>query len=377
MPYLFLGLVLLLVAWGWYRIIRSRRRGLERELASSYGTLREQIKLDRWADARKEIDYIRLLRPHYRDVDQIDTLVGAAETSKWRREELYQAGLVAYRERDWPSAVQAFGAVEREAPYYRDVRFLRRTAALYADLHSRDRSLRIAAARELGDVADLIDMIPLIEALGDRSPEVADAVEASFQGLGLEAFGVLLKGIKHESSAVRQRAYRLIEGYGQSAHEQLTKALHSTDPRIVEPVAMLLVTLGAREELAKALLWTAPEHHGAIVTAMTSEGIAACNPLIQTLLGAPVERQQVVINALAALKLDVRIDHRLEEVLRQTKDSAKKDLLRRALGAEPTSFQMNPEVLLTKSIPAKQKAKQAPGKMPKARRRNLFDRRRS
>jgi len=66
MPYLFLGLVLLLIAWGCYRVVRRRRWELERELASSYGTLREQIKLDRWADARKEVDYIRLLRPHYR-----------------------------------------------------------------------------------------------------------------------------------------------------------------------------------------------------------------------------------------------------------------------------------------------------------------------
>jgi len=225
-------------------------------------------------------------------------------------------------------------------------------------------------------VADLIDMIPLIEALGDRSPEVADAVEASFRGLGLEAFEVLLKGLKHESTAVRQRAYRLIEGYGQGAHEKLAKALHSTDPRIVEPVAMLLVTLGAREELAKALLWADPEHHEAIVKAMISEGIAACNPLIQALLDAPIGRQQVIINALAALKLHVQIDHRLEEVLRQTKDPAKKDLLRRALGAEPINFQMNREAPLAKPVLTKQKTKHAPSKTSKARWRNPLDRRR-
>ena len=64
-------------------------------------------------------------------------MVTSAEMAARRREQLYQIGVEAYRARNWPSAVQAFGAIEQETPYYREVRFLG-GSALYADLASRD-----------------------------------------------------------------------------------------------------------------------------------------------------------------------------------------------------------------------------------------------
>ena len=346
-PYLLVAVVLLLVAGVWQQVNQGRRRASEKKLTALYVRLREQVKLDHWAEARREIERIRHLRPHYRDTDQLDSLVSAAESAGWRREQLYSNGLRAYKDRDWPTAVHAFRAVEEETPYYRDVRFLRRTAALYADLGSRDRSLRLDAARELGEVADLVDMTPLLIALGDRSSEVADAARDSFQRIGHDALDVLLGGLAHRDQALRQRAYSLIEGMGQSARDGLLGALRSSTPRITGQAAMLLIALGARQELAEALLWLPPEHQEGVVTALISEGLVACNALIAVLLKAPPGRQQVLINALAALKSCENIDHRLAERMRATKDAAQKELLQRALDAPATSFRVSGKSVLS------------------------------
>ncbi|MCD6519123.1 MAG: hypothetical protein J7M05_04275 [Anaerolineae bacterium] len=372
-PVLFLGGVALFAVWGWRRWRERQQLLREKQLVQMYMRLREQIKLERWAEARAEIERIRKLQPHYRDVDRLETLVSTAEMAAWRREQLYQMGIRAYKRRDWPAAVQAFRAIEEEAPYYRDVRFLRRTAALYADLQSRDRSLRIAAAKGLGEVADLVDMEPLLQALGDHSDEVADAAEEAFRRIGLAAFETLLGGLRHESLAARKRAYRLLEGLGQSVREQLLAALHSPDPQITRPVARLLASLGAREELAKALLWAAPEHQEGIVEALLREGVAACNVLLEALLQAPAERQQVVINALAALKEKVEIDRRIEKLLRASKDPARKELLQRALNAPPAPFRVGgqaPAPKVFSEVPKVSSSK-------KPRRFHLLDRRRS
>ena len=147
-----IGILLLLALWVMWRIELWRRLREGKGVAALYARLQGHVALRRWSEARQEIERIRLQRPYYRDVQQLDGVVAAGETAAWRQKEQYEAGLAAYRSRDWPSAVQAFHAIEVEAPYYREVRFLRRTAALYADLGSRDRSLRIAAARELGEV---------------------------------------------------------------------------------------------------------------------------------------------------------------------------------------------------------------------------------
>ncbi|MHB1319214.1 MAG: hypothetical protein ACYCYF_11400, partial [Anaerolineae bacterium] len=134
----------------WYAAGLRRRQAHQQRLSAIYTRLRDEIKVENWPVARERAEELRLLAPAYRDLDRLDTLISTVETGTWRREQLYSAGLDAYRQRDWPAAVQAFAAIEEETPYYRDVRFLRRTAALGADLRSRDRSLRVQAATELG-----------------------------------------------------------------------------------------------------------------------------------------------------------------------------------------------------------------------------------
>lgn len=379
-PCLTAAALALLAVWILHRVARLWRLSQERQLASIHAQLRQHIRLERWGSARREIERVRLMRPHYRDLDQLDAQVSAAETATRRQEQLYEAGNRAYKSRDWPMAAQAFASVESEAPYYRDVRFLRRTAVLYADLRSRDRSRRVTAARELGEVADLLEMTPLLRALGDRSEEVADAAEASFQRIGLEAFDVLLGGLAGDSEAVRQRAYRLIEGYGQRARNRLLAALRGGDPRITAAVAALLVALGARQELAEALLRAPPEHQAGIVRALVGEGLAAFSPLVSVLLTAPPERQGVLINALAALKSREEIDRRLEEALRATKDPREKGLLQRVLNAKPATPQRGGGASPVEKVSAGQVSEKdttpRSGRKPRMLGRRLLDRRR-
>lgn len=344
MPYFLLALALAVIVLIWQRMEGRHRLEREKRLSTLYMQLRKRIMLEQWEAAREKIEEIRLLAPHYRDIDRLDTHISAAETATWRWGRLYEAGVEAYKSRNWPAAIKYFAAIEEEAPYYRDVRFLKRTAILYADLRSRDRSLRLAAAEALGDVADLVDMVPLREALGDRSEKVADAAETSFGQIGLPAFDVLLEGLAHESPAVRERSYRLIRNEGQDARTQLLGALRSNDPEITEQVASLLVDLGARKELAQALLWIAPRHQRGIVKALISEGVGVCDVLIDALLEGPPERRQVILNALAALKAEVDISQHLTRALRSMEEPEKKDLLRRALELPPTGFHVSEDV---------------------------------
>jgi hypothetical protein len=370
LPYLILGALLLAAALVWQRYQTRLRRRREAELTTAYLRLREQIKIERWEDARLEIEAIRRVQPQYRDVDRLDALVSAAETAAWRREQLYSRGTSAYRARDWPTAVQAFGAIEAETPYYRDVRFLRRTAALYADLASRDRSLRIAAARELGDVADLIDVQPLVNALADPSEEVAQVAQASFGRIGLDGCDALLSALVHASPLARERAYHLLERLGQSARDHLMEALRSPNSQITAGAARLLATLGARRELAEALLWIDPTHQEGLVAAILSEGPAAAGVLIEGLLQAPPERQQLFVNALAALKLEEDIDRRIAEALRGTKDAQLRAVLQRALSAQPSGF----GVRVGDAGPTEEQGGDAePGRLP-VRRLRLLDR---
>ena len=378
-PCLLAGALALVVVWILRRSAQLWRLSRERQLSSIYAQLRQHIGFERWDSARREIDRVRLMRSHYRDVDQLDALVSAAETAAHRQEQLYEAGLRAYKSQDWPAAAEAFASVEGEAPHYRDARFWRRTAALYADLSSRDRSLRVAAARELGEVADLMEMTPLLRALGDRGQEVADAAEASLQRIGLEAFDVLLGGLASDSEAIRRRAYRLIESSGQSARDRLLAALRGSDPQITASVAALLASLGARQELAEALLRAPPEHQEGIVTALVGEGMAAYNALVSVLLEAPPQRQGILISAIAALKAKEEIDRRLEDAVRATRDPREKDLLERALNAKPASVRGNSEASSAEPLPTDQtqgeetaKSARRPGILS----RTLLDRRR-
>ncbi|NLG49596.1 MAG: hypothetical protein GX552_05740 [Chloroflexi bacterium] len=337
-PYLLLGALTAIVAHTWHSTRRRQRLDRERQLSKSYSQLRELIKLEQWADARQLVEDIRLIQPRYRDIDQLDTLISSAETAAWRREQLYRQGVQAYKQREWPAAINAFATIESETPYYRDVRFLRRTATLYADLHSRDRSRRLSAAKELGEIADLIDFTPLLRALGDHSDTVADAAEASFRAIGLAAFDSLLMGLADKHPQVAARSYRIIEEYGQSVRDQLLAALRSSNPQITQKVATLLVKLGVREELADALLWASEPHLDGITQALVSEGIASAEALVETLFRAPADRQQVVINALSALRMQTDIARHLEEAARSIREPEKRELLQRALQVEPTPF---------------------------------------
>lgn len=332
-PYLFAGAVTMLLALGWRRASLRRRAVRDKELSVIYVQIREDISLERWSDARDQLERMRLLEPEYRDVDQLDTLVSTAETAAWRREQLYRAGVQAYRDRDWPAAIQAFVAIEKETPYYQDVRFLRRTAALYADLCSRDRTLRVSAAQQLGEVADLIDPLPLREALGDPSSLVADAAEVAFRTIGLVSCDVLLDGLVEGSPQVSERCRRLLEGFGQDARDSLVCALRSSDPRLSQHAASMLARLGARRELAQSLLWIAPEHQEGVIQALLTEGAATFGVLVDALFQAPPERQQCVLNALSAMKVREGLDKRIEAMRRADKDPQHRELLRRALDA--------------------------------------------
>jgi len=323
----------------WYASGLRRRQSREQRLSSLYTRLRDEIKVENWPVARERAEELRLLSPSYRDLDRLDTMISTAETAQWRREQLYRSGVEAYRQRDWPAAVQAFAAIEEETPYYRDVRFLRRTAALSADLRSRDRSLRLKAAVEMGQVADLLDMSPLLRALGDASMEVADAAEAAFARIGVSSFDALIEGLTADRLAIRERCQRLLKGLGQGARDRLLTALHSPDPRVTGPVARLLGGLGARDALARALTFSAPEHHEGLIEALLMEEVAAAEPLVDTLLAAPEGTEGVIIRALSALRSRADIDHYLEARTRAAPDAGSRQRLQRALRAPAEPFQ--------------------------------------
>jgi len=374
-PYLVLGLIAAVVGWAYLRLSSERRKAREERLLPLYSRLREHMNLERWQDARREIEEIRLLEPRYHNVEEMDALVSAAEGAAWRREQLYNEGLQAYHARDWPSAARAFSAIEKEDGFYRDVRFLRRTAALYADLTSRDRSRRVAAAHELGQIADLIDATPLLFGLGDGSEEVADAAEQAFRRIGIGAFDILLAGLADRADGVQERAYRLIQGYGQEARDSLLAALRSGNPRITRRVARLLIELGARQELANALLTASGPHQEGIVEALMGEGIGASGVLIDVLLKAPPERQQLVINALAAVKTKADIDRHIAEDLRAAKEPAAKDLLQRALRTAAAPFRVAGDAPAVQSLPVERQSRRLEsGRRPKRRSGRPFDR---
>lgn len=335
------GVAVILVAalWRvWYNAGLRRRQSREQRLSALYTRLRDEVKVENWPAARERVEELRLVAPAYRDLDRLDTMISTAETSTWRREQLYNSGLEAYRQRDWPAAVQAFAAIEEETPYYRDVRFLRRTAALGADLRSRDRSLRARAAVEMGEVADLLDMTPLLRALGDPSKEVAEAAEASFARIGEGAFDALIEGLSADRLAVRERSCRLLRGMGQGIRDRLLSALHSPDPRVTAPVAGLLEGLGARDALARALLYTSTEHHQGIIDALLSEDMGAAEALVDALLAAPEGREGVILRAIAALRARVDIDRYLDSRLRAAPDQGARQRIQKALRAPAEQF---------------------------------------
>ncbi len=338
LPIILLGGPLLVAAGLAYVAWRGQRRVREKRLMRLYAQLRQEMRRGKWTAAQDTLEAIRSERPHYRDVDRLAESVYSEHDIERRREDLYRRGLAAYRAGDWTTAAELLRELVEEAPYYRRVAYLARTAMLYADLQSRDCSRRVAAAETLGQVADLMNMKPLLDTLGDRRSAVAEAAERAFEEIGPDAFETLLQGLIHQKEQVRQRAYRLLAGYGQSVRAELVEALHSDDPGITARVAQLLAKLGARQELADALLWIGRPHRLGVVEALLSEGVAAVDVLLETLVKAPPEREQLLIEAIAALKAHVDIDRRIAEALRAANDSRQRALLQRVQRAEPQPF---------------------------------------
>ena len=89
---------------------------------------------------------------------------------------------------------------------------------------------------------------------------------------------------------------------------------------------------------------------------MVSEGVSVCDALIETLIEAPVERRQIVLNALAALKGEADITSHLGRALRSIKDPEKKKLLQRALDLSPTSFHVSDGVPSAPQLPSREEA---------------------
>jgi hypothetical protein len=148
----------------------------------------------------------------------------------------------------------------------------------------------------------------------------------------------LIDGLVSDRVSVRERSQRLLQGMGQSARDQLLNALHSPDARVTGPVARLLGGLGAREALARALLFTGSQHHQGIIEALVAEDMAAAEPLVDALLAAPEGREGVVIRAIAALRAQADIDRYLEARLRAAPDQAARQRIQRAMRAPAEPF---------------------------------------
>ncbi|NLD44511.1 MAG: hypothetical protein GX657_13580 [Chloroflexi bacterium] len=326
-----LATVLAAALWGAAQALRRRRERERAESEALYQSLVEQVQGERWAEARRSLDALGAQASAYRDAPLLERRVREEEMALWRRERNYRRGTEAYRQREWRAAARAFDALERDDPYARDVPYLRRTAALYADLASRDRSRRIAAARALGEVGDLADWSPLVQALADPCEAVADAAEQAFQRSGPAAYEALLGGLRSPHEAVAARSERLLRGFGQPIRERLLAALRADDPALTARVAGLLAALGARRELAEALLWAEDAHLPGLAAALANEGVAAAGVLVDVLRTAPAERVGVVLAAIGALKARADVSRPLEEALRATRAREERERLERAV----------------------------------------------
>jgi len=328
------------VVGGWLALYDAQRRRSvdERRLRELYSDLEKYVGLGQWSEAREVVERIEQIEPEYKDVPLLEHQIRSEEGSRQRREALFRSGVEAYRRGEWREAARVFAKVEADDPYYQDVHYMRRTAALYADLSSRDRSRRASAAQQLGEVGDLVCWDPLIDALGDPSPRVAEAAERAFQQIGPQALEVLLGCLRHPSEEVRARGFRLIKGYGRAARDGLLGALRSSDLELSAQVATLLHAVGGRSDLAEALLWADERHVPGIVAPLVGEGVAATSVLIDVLRRAPEERVGVVLGAIAALKAQTDISRPLEEALRAAHDDAERARVERAMRVPPGSF---------------------------------------
>ncbi len=327
---------------------------------SAYEHLQELLRAERWDEARQAVGALRAIAPSYRDVAAIDIRLGEQAAARQRREALTRAGLDAYDRQDWSAAAVALAEVEQGDESTRDLAFYRRTAALYVDLGSRDRSRRVAAARALGEVGDLTVWSPLIAALGDPADAVADAAEQSLLHAGPATQEALMDALRSETAAVATRSARVLRGHGQAVRDRLLAALREPDAAIAPQVTRLLAELGGRRELAEALLWAGDAQLPALAAALAGEGVLASTVLVEILLKAPPERLGVVLAAIAALKTRADVARPLEEAYRATRDRGERERLERAI-AVPAAPYTGP---IETAAPAQEDTSSAPAEGP-------------
>ena len=109
------------------------------------------------------------------------------------------------------------------------------------DLNSDNLYLRQAAARSLG-IHGSKAIVPLIEALGDKSFTVTDYAQWSLQGLGLEALELLIEEVKNAPEETRKM--RALWAIGRYSHPEgplrlqiLEEALYSYTGEIRQTAA--------------------------------------------------------------------------------------------------------------------------------------------
>jgi len=343
-PLLVVTLVVL-AGWGAHRYqSRGRAEAEARQAreadsaAALWHRLQDELGAGRLQDARRSMEALRAIAPGYRGLALIDARLAEQELAALEREAATRRGLEAYARQDWRSAAAALATVEDGNTSPHDLAYYRRTAVLYADLTSRDRSRRVAAARALGEVGDLEVWGPLIAALGDSAEVVADAAEQALLRAGPACYGDLMAALRSGSPAVAGRAARVIRGYGQAMRDPLLEALRMPDATITPQVAGLLADLGGRRDLADALLWAPDTHLPSLAHALAGEGAAAAAPLIEVLAKAPPDRLGVVLAAIGAVKARADISRLLEDALRATRDQDGRERLERAIAVPAAPY---------------------------------------
>ena len=323
----------------WWAKRRQRQTDAQKALDARYVFIRELVDAGQIVRAREAAALLRREAPNYARIDHLDeflSTLGSAELTassvvSSNTESTLDEGIKAYKARDWELACGLLHTAQATDEYNPHLQFLYRTSCLYLALSGRDRSKRIAALRELGEIGDLVDLVPIVDALDDANSTVAKAAEETLLAIGPVAFDALARGLKNPSQSIKRRSRNVLASLGQDIREQLLSLLHTRDAELVAIASELLIGLGAREQLADALLWADPTVLDGIVRALVSDEIVALQPLLDVLLRAPSERQPYVLAAIGELKKHVNIDRRIEDMQRSVRDGEKRNLLGRAL----------------------------------------------
>ncbi|NLD71607.1 MAG: hypothetical protein GX649_02695, partial [Chloroflexi bacterium] len=100
----------------------------------------------------------------------------------------------------------------------------------------------------------------------------------------------------------------------------------------------LLADLGARRELAEALLWATDPHLEGIVAALVNEGVVASAVLIDALLKASPERLPVVLRAVGALKARTDIARQIDEAYRAARNRDDRERIEQAMEVDAAPY---------------------------------------